>query len=126
MSAGTRTSITARSFALAVYGLPKLYAADIAQTNLTANPGCYPTSVILGLYAAPKNDLIETGDIVVDSKSGATGAGRKAAVPTLFCEVSDNFRACGLPAIATPTELSRKFPCWPDRNACPSIRICCP
>ena len=81
----------------AVYGLPELYAADIAQTSLTANPGCYPTSVILGLYAALKNKLIEPDDIVVDSKSGATGAGRKAAVPTLFCEVSDNFRAYGLP-----------------------------
>lgn len=81
----------------AVYGLPEIYGADIAQTSLTANPGCYPTSVILGLYAALKNELIESGDIVVDAKSGASGAGRKAAVATLFCEVSDNFRAYGLP-----------------------------
>lgn len=81
----------------AVYGLPEIYGADIAQTSLTANPGCYPTSVILGLYAALKNELIEPGDIVVDAKSGASGAGRKAAVATLFCEVSDNFRAYGLP-----------------------------
>ena len=93
----------------AVYGLPELYAADIAQTNLTANPGCYPTSVILGLYAALKNDLIETGDIVVDSKSGATGAGRKAAVPTLFCEVSDNFRAYGLPRHRHTPEIEQEL-----------------
>ncbi len=81
----------------AVYGLPELYAADIARTSLTANPGCYPTSVILGLYAALRHKLIDPDDIVVDSKSGATGAGRKAAMPTLFCEVSDNFRAYGMP-----------------------------
>lgn len=81
----------------AVYGLPELYAAEIARAQLTANPGCYPTSVILGLYAALKKELVEARGIIVDSKSGASGAGRKAAVPTLFCEVSDNFRAYGLP-----------------------------
>ncbi len=80
----------------AVYGLPELYAAEIARTSLVANPGCYPTSIILGLYAALKNNLIRTENIIIDSKSGASGAGRKAAVPTLFCEVSDNFKAYGL------------------------------
>lgn len=81
----------------AVYGLPELYGADIARTSLVANPGCYPTATILGLYAAVKNNLVHCDDLVVDAKSGATGAGRKAAVPTLFSEVSDNFRAYGLP-----------------------------
>ena len=81
----------------AVYGLPELYAAEISRAELVANPGCYPTSVILGLYAALKNGLVEPTGIIVDSKSGASGAGRKAAVATLFCEVSDNFRAYGLP-----------------------------
>lgn len=80
----------------AVYGLPELYAADIARTSLVANPGCYPTSIILGLYAALKNRLVRPDNIIIDSKSGASGAGRKAAVPTLFCEVSDNFKAYGL------------------------------
>ena len=81
----------------AVYGLPELYAAEISRAELVANPGCYPTSVILGLYAALKNGLVEPGGIIVDAKSGASGAGRKAAVPTLFCEVADNFRAYGIP-----------------------------
>jgi N-acetyl-gamma-glutamyl-phosphate reductase len=80
----------------AVYGLPELYAEDIAHANLIANPGCYPTSAILGLYPALKHGLIETDGIVVDSKSGATGAGRKASVPSLFCEVNENFRAYNL------------------------------
>lgn len=79
----------------AVYGLPELYAAAISQSRLIANPGCYPTSIILGLYAALKNDIVETNGIIVDSKSGASGAGRKAAIPNLFCEISDDFRAYG-------------------------------
>ncbi len=80
----------------AVYGLPELYAAEIATAKLIANPGCYPSSAILGLYAAVKHDLISLDDIVIDAKSGTTGAGRKASVGTLFCEVSDTFKAYGL------------------------------
>lgn len=80
----------------AVYGLPELYAERLKTAKLTANPGCYPTSVILGLAPALKNGLIETTDIVADSKSGASGAGRKASVATLFCEVHDTFRAYNL------------------------------
>ncbi|THB65401.1 MAG: N-acetyl-gamma-glutamyl-phosphate reductase [Desulfovibrio sp.] len=80
----------------AVYGLPELYRHKVAQAGLIANPGCYPTSAILGLYPALKRGLIETTGIVVDSKSGTTGAGRKASVGTLFCEVSDTFRAYNL------------------------------
>ncbi len=80
----------------AVYGLPELYADAIAKTRLVANPGCYPTSVILGLLPLLRNGLVETDTIVADSKSGATGAGRKATTGTLFCEVSDSFRAYNL------------------------------
>ncbi len=65
--------------------------------------------MILGLYAALKNGLIETDDIVADSKSGATGAGRKANVPTLFCEVSDNFRAYGLPTHRHTPEIEQEL-----------------
>ena len=80
----------------AVYGLPELYAERIKTAKLTANPGCYPTSVILGLAPALKNGLIDIVDIVADSKSGASGAGRKASTPMLFCEVHDTFRAYNL------------------------------
>ncbi|MCQ2444493.1 MAG: N-acetyl-gamma-glutamyl-phosphate reductase [Mailhella sp.] len=76
----------------AVYGLPELYAREIAGARLIANPGCYPTASILGLYAALKNGIIRADDIVIDAKSGTTGAGRKAAVPSLYCEVADSFR----------------------------------
>jgi N-acetyl-gamma-glutamyl-phosphate reductase len=80
----------------AVYGLPEIYAQDIARAELIANPGCYPTSAILGLYPALQQGIIKTQGIVVDSKSGTTGAGRKASVPSLFCEVNENFRAYNL------------------------------
>lgn len=101
----------------AVYGLPELYAAEIARARLVANPGCYPTSAILGLYPALKHDLIDEGGIIIDSKSGASGAGRKAAIPTLFCEISDNFRAYGLVAHRHTPEIEQELSLLCGRNA---------
>lgn len=80
----------------AVYGLPELYADQIPGARLVANPGCYPTSAILGLAPALTTGIIETDGIVIDSKSGATGSGRKATTASLFCEVHDSFRAYNL------------------------------
>ncbi|WP_456386654.1 N-acetyl-gamma-glutamyl-phosphate reductase [Desulfolithobacter sp.] len=76
----------------AVYGLPELYRDQIRKADLVANPGCYPTSVILGLAPLVRNHLIDPGTLIIDSKSGTTGAGRSAAVATLYCEVADGFR----------------------------------
>ncbi len=75
----------------AVYGLFDIYEEQIKKASLIANPGCYPTASILGLYPALSNHLIQK-DIIIDAKSGTTGAGRKAQVSSLFCEVYDNFR----------------------------------
>ncbi|RAP36469.1 N-acetyl-gamma-glutamyl-phosphate reductase [Candidatus Marinamargulisbacteria bacterium SCGC AAA071-K20] len=75
-----------------VYGIPELFSNDIKKAKCVANPGCYATSVILGLYPLFKEKLIE-GTIIADSKSGASGAGRGAKVSTLFCEVSEGFSA---------------------------------
>lgn len=76
----------------AVYGLPEIYAGEIRAARLVANPGCYPTASILGLYAALRSNIVHTDDIVIDAKSGTTGAGRKAVVSSLYCEVADSFR----------------------------------
>lgn len=76
----------------AVYGIPEINASSIRRARLVANPGCYPSSVILGLLPALRLNLLKSGTIIVDSKSGATGAGRGANVPNLFCEVYDSFR----------------------------------
>ncbi len=80
----------------AVYGLPEFYRDQVKDAKLVANPGCYPTSVIVGLTPALREGLVEISDIVVDSKSGTSGAGRKANVGSLFCEVADSFRAYSL------------------------------
>jgi len=77
----------------AVYGLPELKRGQIKEAKLVANPGCYPTSIILGLAPLLKNNLIEPGSIVADSKSGVSGAGRGLAIGVHFSEVNDNFRA---------------------------------
>lgn len=93
----------------AVYGLPELYADRIADARLAANPGCYPTAAVLGLRAALKHGLIEPDSIVINAVSGASGAGRKAAVPTLFCEISGNFRAYGVPRHRHTPEIEQEL-----------------
>jgi N-acetyl-gamma-glutamyl-phosphate reductase len=77
----------------AVYGIPELHREEIKKTALVANPGCYPTSIILGLAPALKNKLIDHQTIIADSKSGVSGAGRSAVLSSLFAEVSENFKA---------------------------------
>ncbi len=77
----------------AVYGLPELHRKKIARASLVANPGCYPTGAILGLFPAIKNKIIKSDSIVVDSKSGTTGAGRQSDVSFSFCEVNEGFKA---------------------------------
>ena len=77
----------------AVYGLPELHRQAIRQASLVANPGCYPTSIILALAPLLKAGLIDPDTIIADSKSGVSGAGRGAAVGSLYCEVSDGFKA---------------------------------
>ncbi len=77
----------------AVYGLPELYRQQIKQARLVANPGCYPTAIVLGLAPLLRDGLIDPTSIIADAKSGATGAGRAVSVGTLFCEVHDGFKA---------------------------------
>ena len=80
----------------AVYGLPELNRAKIKNAMLVANPGCYPTSVILGLLPLLENKLVDTSRLIADSKSGVSGAGRTAKVGSLHAEVSENFKAYGV------------------------------
>jgi len=81
------------TLANAVYGLPELHRKEIKKTKLIAVPGCYPTSAILGLYPALKSGIIDPLSIIIDSKSGTSGAGRKADVAISFCEVNEGFKA---------------------------------
>ncbi|MEA1935201.1 MAG: N-acetyl-gamma-glutamyl-phosphate reductase [Thermodesulfobacteriota bacterium] len=77
----------------AVYGLPELYRDNIKAAKLVANPGCYPTGVILGLAPVLKEEWIDFTSIIVDSKSGVSGAGREPQTGSLFCEVSESLKA---------------------------------
>jgi N-acetyl-gamma-glutamyl-phosphate reductase len=77
----------------AVYGLPELYRYVIKKANLVANPGCYPTAAILALAPAVACDLVDFNSIIIDAKSGVTGAGRKVASDFLFSEINGDFKA---------------------------------
>jgi len=79
----------------AVYGLPELHRSQVASTQLVANPGCYPTSAILALAPAVKEDIIET-EIIIDSKSGVSGAGRSLTLGAHYSEANEDVTAYAL------------------------------
>ena len=81
----------------AVYGIPELYRDKIKSAKVIGNPGCYPTTVLLGLAPLLEQNLIDfSAPIIADAKSGVSGAGRKAEVSSLFAEASDNMKAYGV------------------------------
>jgi N-acetyl-gamma-glutamyl-phosphate reductase len=77
----------------AVYGLTEFHRHELRDARLVANPGCYPTGALLGLIPLIRRDLIEPESIVIDAKSGTTGARRAASIEYLYAEVNENFRA---------------------------------
>ncbi|WP_432406223.1 N-acetyl-gamma-glutamyl-phosphate reductase [Wukongibacter sp. M2B1] len=77
----------------AVYGLPELNRKSVQKAQLIANPGCYPTASILALAPLVKNNLIDVNTIVIDAKSGVSGAGRSLNTGTLFCECNETVKA---------------------------------
>src|SRR3954464_8766624 len=81
----------------AVYGLPEIYRDQIAAARLVASPGCYPTSILLPLIPLLREKLIEPGNIIANSLSGVSGAGRKAELDYLFVECNESVRPYGVP-----------------------------
>ena len=81
----------------AVYGLPEVNREKIKNARLVANPGCYPTATQLGFLPLVEAGCIELSNLIADTKSGVSGAGRKAEVGILFAEAGDNFKAYGVP-----------------------------
>lgn len=79
--------------AKATYGLSEIYAEKIKDASLIANPGCYPTATLLGLMPVIKNKLIDCKTIIIDAKSGVSGAGRSVSLSTHFAEVNENLKA---------------------------------
>jgi len=78
------------------YGLPELFREQIRDANLVANPGCYPTSAVLALIPLLRNGLIEPDGLIIDSKSGVSGAGRSLKMTTLYSECNESFAAYAL------------------------------
>lgn len=91
-----RNHIFPDGFGDAVFGLPELFYEDIKKARLIANPGCFPTTAILGIAPLLANNVIDPAPIIVDSKSGVTGAGVKSKPVNHFCNVNDNFKAYNL------------------------------
>jgi N-acetyl-gamma-glutamyl-phosphate reductase len=91
----------------AVYGLPELYRERIAGASIVANPGCYPTATVLGLAPLARAGLIE--DVVVDAKSGVSGAGRTATDKTHFVTVDENLNAYGVPRHRHTPEIEQEL-----------------
>ncbi len=80
----------------AVYGLCEVNREDIKKARLVANPGCYTTCSILTAYPLAKEGLIDMRTLIIDAKSGTSGAGRGAKLPNLYCEVNENIKAYGV------------------------------
>ena len=80
----------------AVYGLCEINREDIKNARLIANPGCYPTCSTLSIYPLAKEGLIDMNTVIIDAKSGTSGAGRGAKVDNLYCEVNENIKAYGV------------------------------
>jgi N-acetyl-gamma-glutamyl-phosphate reductase len=80
----------------AVYGLCEINREDVKKARLVANPGCYPTCTTISIYPLLKEGLIDSNTIIVDAKSGTSGAGRGAKVDNLYCEVNENIKAYGV------------------------------
>lgn len=93
----------------AVYGLVELHRKEIKTASLIANPGCYTTCSILTLYPLVRNRLIETDTIVIDAKSGTSGAGRSSKTDNLFCEVNENIKPYGVAAHRHTPEIEQEL-----------------
>ena len=100
----------------AVYGLPELNRENIKNARLIANPGCYPTTMQLGFVPLLKAGIIDAGNLIADSKSGVSGAGRKAEIGTLFSEASDNFKAYGVAGHRHTPETSAQLQRFTDQK----------
>ncbi len=93
----------------AVYGLCEVFTERIKGSDLIANPGCYPTSVLLPLFPLVTNGLIDPNTIIADAKSGVSGAGRSLALTTHFCEADESFKAYKVGAHRHKPEMDEKL-----------------
>ena len=97
-------------FEKVAYGLPEINREEIKKKDIIANPGCYPTSIILALHPARINGLIDTSfPVIADSKSGVSGAGRKGTLAFSFCEINESFKAYAVEGHRHAPEIAEKL-----------------
>lgn len=99
----------------AAYGLPEINREEIKKARLIANPGCYPTCSILSVYPLLKEGLIDLDTLIIDAKSGTSGAGRGAKVDYLYCEVNENIKAYGVGVHRHTPEIEEQLSYASDR-----------
>lgn len=92
-----------------VYGMPEIYREKIKDAQLIGNPGCYTTSAILALVPLLNAGLIKSEDIIIDAKSGVTGAGRSAKLPLIYSEVNESFKAYGVATHRHTSEIEQEL-----------------
>jgi N-acetyl-gamma-glutamyl-phosphate reductase len=92
-----------------VYGMPELYRERIKAAQLVGNPGCYTTCAILALYPLLKANVIEPDGIIIDAKSGTTGAGRSESIAYNFCEADESFKAYGIAVHRHTSEIEQEL-----------------
>ncbi|MDO5707391.1 MAG: N-acetyl-gamma-glutamyl-phosphate reductase [Andreesenia angusta] len=100
----------------AVYGLPELYREDIKKARIVANPGCYPTSSILSIYPLIREGIIDENSLIIDAKSGITGAGRSVNLATHFTESNESFKAYGIASHRHTPEIEEQLSKFSDKE----------
>lgn len=95
----------------AVYGLPEINREKVKRARLIANPGCFPTCSFLSTYPLVKEGLIDPNTIIIDAKSGTSGAGRGSKVDSLYCEVNENIKAYGVASHRHTPEIEEQLSC---------------
>ena len=93
----------------AVYGLCEINREDVKMTRLVANPGCYTTCSILSAYPLVKEGIIDPSTLIIDAKSGTSGAGRGAKTQNLYCEVNENIKAYGVTNLRHTPEIEEQL-----------------
>ena len=95
----------------AVYGLPEINREKVKKARLIANPGCFPTCSFLSTYPLVKEGLIDPNTLIIDTKSGTSGAGRGSKVDSLYCEVNENIKAYGVASHRHTPEIEEQLSC---------------
>lgn len=104
-----------------VYGLCELNRENIKTAKILANPGCYPTASILAMAPLLKNRLVDKDSIIIDAKSGVSGAGRSASIGNLFCEVNESIKAYAVATHRHTPEIEQELSKFTDNDLCISF-----